>query len=194
MNFMDLFQVDLPSDVSWWAFLLVLLWFFLAFNTDIFLQSCVCSFFFIWLNKMSPWNVEGGTLQKVRAGLVLSPLLVWERWEMGPRLLALMAMVLPGPTLPPSPPLSSLTFAMVAYRVLCDLSLYPLPQAQQSNPAKCQKWKNQYRILSRVSHRNDSCSKACGFLFPRCKLQYMSTFQKLVLKPEVLFWHEGLHR
>lgn len=44
MNFMNLFQVDLSSDVAWWAFL-VLMWFFLAFNTDIFLQRCVCSFF-----------------------------------------------------------------------------------------------------------------------------------------------------
>lgn len=55
--------------------------------------------------KIDPLKREEGNLQKVREGLTLSPLPVWERREMETILLTLMAVFLPLTTRPP-PPLS----------------------------------------------------------------------------------------
>jgi len=46
MNFMNLFQVDLSSDVAWWAFL-VLMWFFWLLIQTFSSRDAYVAFFFI---------------------------------------------------------------------------------------------------------------------------------------------------
>ena len=140
--------------------------------------------FFIWFGKGiqelwdDPLKREKGNLQKVREGLTLSPLPVWERWEMEPKLLTLMPRphvvsplhhtALPWNNIPT--PSALLPLVMVAYRVLCDLSFYPLPVSPTKHPVKC--WNGKISRFSETSvfHENDSFKKACRFPFHMCNL------------------------